>query len=127
MTGANIQDIHHNDAEYGNGAHIHHIPHSDTHCRKRAHIPDIHSHDIQPRKPKVKYTLVQTLTVSYGPRVATYWIELKGKTPREGKPQSDPNKPMTKNQLIHYFRRNYTNCEITKNGNVVESTMWPDE
>jgi hypothetical protein len=34
---------------------------------------------------------------------------------------------MTKNQLVHYFRRNYTNSEIAENGEVVESTMWPKE
>jgi hypothetical protein len=80
-----------------------------------------------PNSVKLEVLVVQTLTVRHGDRVATYWIEYPNGRPRMYDPNSDSKKPMTKNQLVHYFRRNYTNCEITKNGNVVESTMWPDE
>ena len=83
----------------------------------------------QNSKPSIKLQLevVETLTVRSGDRVATYWIEHHNSHVRLYNPNNDSKKPMTKNQLLHYFRRHYTDSEITVKGEPVESTLWPEE
>jgi hypothetical protein len=90
---------------------IHHIH---IQSRKRAHS--------KRRDVKAIYTILQQLEVRRGNRSIFYWIIAGGVPLPEGKPQRDPDKPMTKNQMIHLFRNNWTKSAILEKGELVESS-----